>query len=116
MKMKRCKYCHKIVSEHLDFCSHDCEEMAKLYFERWNKYKFIFSVIIGGVLIFIIGQTIFFPEYVFVSKILVMIIGLTLFIFPFGNTVDSLGVKNTVMIIRGLSVILMIITIIFMNY
>lgn len=57
-------------------------------------------------------QVALYPEYIIVSKILTLVLGLTFFIFSFGNTIDSIGIKNTVYIVRMISTILIILGIV----
>jgi len=57
-------------------------------------------------------QVALYPEYIIVSKILTLVLGLTFFIFPFGNAIDSIGIKNTVYIVRTISTILIILGIV----
>ena len=57
-------------------------------------------------------QVALYPEYIIVSKILTLVLGLTFLIFPFGNTIDSIGIKNTVYIVRTISTILIILGIV----
>ena len=45
-------------------------------------------------------------------KNLTLVLGLTFFIFPFGNTIDSIGIKNTVYIVCTISTILIILGIV----
>lgn len=109
--MKKCKYCNKkLVND--DFCSEYCKNKAERYFSYWEKYKFIFGMIIAISLLAIIIQIVFFHEYVIVSKILTLVLGATFFIFPFGNTTDTIGIKNTVFIVRVISMLLIILGVI----
>ena len=109
--MKKCKYCNKKNIED-DFCSDDCKNKGERYFNYWKKYKYFFGLIIAISIFVIIMQVALYPEYIIVSKILTLVLGLTFFIFPFGNTIDSIGIKNTVYIVRTISTILIILGIV----
>ena len=87
--MKKCKYCNKKNIED-DFCSDDCKNKGERYFNYWKKYKYFFGLIIAISIFVIIMQVALYPEYIIVSKILTLVLGLTFFIFPFGNTIDSI--------------------------
>lgn len=77
-----------------------------------KKYKYFFGLIIAISIFVIIMQVALYPEYIIVSKILTLVLGLIFFIFPFGNTIDSIGIKNTVYIVRTISTILIILGIV----
>ena len=109
--MKKCKYCNKKNIED-DFCSDDCKNKGERYFNYWKKYKYFFGLIIAIIIFVIIMQVALYPEYIIVSKILTLVLGLTFFIFPFGNTIDSIGIKNTVYIVCTISTILIILGIV----
>ena len=109
--MKKCKYCNKKNIED-DFCSDDCKNKGERYFNYWKKYKYFFGLIIAISIFVIIMQVALYPEYIIVSKILTLVLGLTFFIFPFGNTIDSIGIKNTVYIVCTISTILIILGIV----
>lgn len=109
--MKKCKYCNKKNIED-DFCSDDCKNKGVRYFNYWKKYKYFFGLIITISIFVIIMQVALYPECIIVSKILTLVLGLTFFIFPFGNTIDSIGIKNTVYIVRTISTILIIVGIV----
>lgn len=79
-----------------DFCSDDCKNKGERYFNYWKKYKYFFGLIITISIFVIIMQVALYPECIIVSKILTLVLGLTFFIFPFGNTIDSIGIKNTI--------------------
>lgn len=105
--MKKCKYCNKKNIED-DFCSDYCKNKGERYFNYWKKYKYVYGIVLAICLVSIIMQFIFFPEYVIVSKIFTLVLGITMFIFPFGNTIDEIGIKNTVFAVRISSIVLII--------
>lgn len=109
--MKKCKYCNKKNIEN-DYCCDDCKNKGERYFDYWKKYKYFFGLIIVISIFVIVMQVALFHEYIIVSKILTLVLGLTFFIFPFGNTTDTIGIKNTVFIVRTISTILIILGIV----
>lgn len=109
--MKKCKYCNKKNIED-NFCSDYCKNKGEIYFNYWKKYKHFFGLIIAISIFVIIMQVTLFHEYIIVSKILTLVLGLTFFVFPFGNTIDTIGIKNTIYIVRTISTILIILGIV----
>ena len=109
--MNKCKYCNRTINNDSEFCSEECSEKAGRYLDKWTRYKLFFNVMVFGCLISIIGQLILFPEYIFISRILIIIMAGTLIILPFGNTVNSMGIKKTTIIIRVVSALLILLSI-----
>lgn len=105
--MKKCKYCNKKDIED-DYCSDDCKNKGERYFNYWKKYKYLYGLIIAISIFVTIIQVFLFPKYIVVSKILTLVLGVTIFIFPFGNTIDTIGIRNTIYIVRAASIILII--------
>lgn len=105
--MKKCKYCNK-KNIQKDFCNDDCKKKAEKYFNYWKKYKYVFGCMLVIYLLSTIMQVILFPKYVIITKAMTMILGITLFVFPFGNTIDTMGIKNTVFVARICSIVLII--------
>lgn len=109
--MKKCKYCNKKNIGN-DYCSDDCKNKGEMYFNYWKKYKYFFGLIVAMSIFIIITQISLYPEYIIVSKILTVVLGLTFLVFPFGNTIDEIGIKNTIYIIRTISTILIMLGIV----
>lgn len=95
-----------------DYCSDDCKNKGEMYFDYWKKYKCFFGLIVAMSIFIIIKQISLYPEYIIVSKILTVVLGLTFLVFPFGNTIDEIGIKNTIYIIRTISTILIMLGIV----
>lgn len=103
----KCIYCNKETGNR-KYCNQECEKMAQKYFEYYKKYKILYGIMVGLSIVAIFLQIFLFPKCVVFSKMMMIVLGIIFFIFPFGNTIDSLGVKQTTLMIRMVSIILII--------
>ncbi len=64
--MKQCPYCGKEISYHEMFCSDECEQKNRQFYEMRDRYSKLFAVI-NGIFVMMIGISIFaysfLPEY-----------------------------------------------------
>lgn len=105
----KCKYCNKEIAEQETYCSIRCKTKAEEYYAFVKKHMVLVLVLVVIFLLIIFAQIIFFRNIFIITQTAMFGLGLTIFIFPFGNSVDSLGVKRSVIIVRGLAIIMMII-------
>lgn len=79
------------------------------YQMHWKKYNKPFLAIILISIFTIVEQVILYPQAILVSKMLLIVIAFTFVIFPFGNSVDSLGIQKTTKLVRLFSLLLLVI-------
>lgn len=105
----RCTYCRS--ESESDFCNIECEVKYKKYISKEKKYASIALILIflPLVLLFFI---IIDPQntYAYVGLV-ILLEGIVFMIFPFATpeTITAIGVKRSVQMVRGISLICIVV-------
>lgn len=85
--MKKCDYCAKEISYHEQYCSDDCQRKANQYYEKYEKFARLFTVV-NTVCVFGIPIGLFFMSFLRVLGTCIsagscVVLGVMLILFPF---------------------------------
>lgn len=118
---KKCYYCNKridLTNNQTDcniknYCNDDCKNKATIYTNYMKRWLPIFGISVCLCILTCLIQFFFFTEIKIISNISYILLGLLIIVFPFGNTLNELGVRKTKIIVRILGCIIIVTGIIF---
>lgn len=118
MSGNKCSYCGSVIDNNEEFCNDQCKHEYKEFNKFLEKRKNFFGVLVAiSIIVTFVGSIVTVANVTFgistVAMAMFLLCG-TMLVLPFGTpeTFERLGVKKTVLLVRSLSIIIIIVTII----
>lgn len=100
----KCRYCNKEIIEKETYCSIKCKTKAEAYNTFVKRFETLFLVLVVMFVLAISAQLIFFRNALIIARIAMFGLGLTIFVFPFNDIIDKLGIKRSLILMRGVAI------------
>lgn len=108
--MKQCEYCAKEISYYDQYCSTECEEKAKRYYDLARNKRKLFSFFnFTGLLALIAGLFwMLFQAQVgaYIAGAALLVVGILFFFFPFGTPemLQKFKIEKMIKIVKALGI------------
>lgn len=114
MRKKRCLYCGKLVTEDKTYCNVQCKDKYDKFEKTASKRTVLFGVTIAIMIVMMfVGMTLSVVNPNIGTPIIILAAAglfITLAIFPFATpqTVELIGLKKSVIIVRFLALVMLL--------